>query len=658
MLFDEIVVNFRKVIKILRFDGLKALIRVIHFKQIVALNQRLGKVLRILYFKTKNDQGMDRHKLVMFTGMPYDDIGGGQRSAQLTRAAIRTGIQVLYVYVYPKYDVNKLINVSSKVNIPNLFHKNIKDLTTKDFLNFIDEDTTVVFEIPHLLFIEYFEIAQIRGIRTIFELIDDWSTSLGGDWFNAEVFRKFVMHTDIVFGISKLLIKKMIEMGRKDAIYLPNAANEYIFDNSNIYKRPSDLPEGSIALYIGSLYGEWFGWEYIREAAGKNTNINFCLIGNKPSVIPVQLSENVHFLGEKEIDELPAYLSSAKFCLIPFKPGEITDAILLINIFEYLFMEKPVVSSFTREIMDFPYVSMARNETEFAELCQNLENENSENIIRQSEIKEFISQNSWFLRLQKIIELKGQQNVSAIILIHNNRNIIGRCLKSLFENCSSYLADVLVIDNASEDGGGDYVLENFSKVRLIRNPVNGCSSGRNLGVKYSNGKYLAFIDSDQWFTGSFCFEEALCILESHAGIGAVGWSAGWLDLSGEKIGSSVVDYYPNRAINAKASIKGYRTDVAYLGTGGLFIPKTVFEATGGFDVAYDPTCFEDTDLSFAVKKLGFEIAYRDLTSIQHEAHQTTVASEDTLEYQKLYSRNLNYFLEKWKDYRHFFIKYK
>lgn len=147
MLFDEIVVNFRKVIKILRFDGLKALIRVIHFKQIVALNQRLGKVLRILYFKTKNDQGMDRHKLVMFTGMPYDDIGGGQRSAQLTRAAIRTGIQVLYVYVYPKYDVNKLINVSSKVNIPNLFHKNIKDLTTKDFLNFIDEDTTVVFEI-------------------------------------------------------------------------------------------------------------------------------------------------------------------------------------------------------------------------------------------------------------------------------------------------------------------------------------------------------------------------------------------------------------------------------------------------------------------------------------------------------------------------------
>jgi GT2 family glycosyltransferase len=447
-------------------------------------------------------------------------------------------------------------------------------------------------------------------------------------------------------------------MGRSEAVYLPNAANEYIFDYNQSYKKPSDLPDGSIALYIGSLYGEWFGWEYIREAAVKNANISFCLIGNKPTDIPVLLSKNVHFLGEKKIEELPPYLSSAEFCLLPFKPSKITDAVSPIKAFEYLFMAKPVVSTNMVEVSDLPGIFTARNESEFAILCQNMEDKNIKIKTSKSKIDEFISQNSWFLRLQKIIEIKGRQNVSAIILIHNNRNIIWRCLQSLIENCSPYIADVVVVDNASEDGGGEYVMENFPKVQLIRNPINGCSSGRNLGVKYSSGKYLAFFDSDQWFTSGFCFEEALNILESHTEIGAVGWAAGWLDLDGDNLSGPFVDYFPNRAMNAEAVIKGYRTDVTYLGTGGLFIPRTVFEATGGFDTAYDPTTFEDTDLSFAIKKLGFKIAYRDLSSIRHEAHQTTTASEKSPEYQELFSRNSKYLLNKWIDYKHYFTKKK
>lgn len=656
MFLTDIIANFRKAINVLRIDGLMALFRVIHYKQAVTLNWKLGNIFRRFEINITNDQAIDQHKLVLFTGVPFDDIGGGQRAAQLTRAALRTRIEVLYVYVYPKYDFNRRINVISKINLPHLIHKSIMQLTPKDFLKFINKNTTVIFEIPHPLVIDYLEIARIRGVRTVFELIDDWSTSLGGNWFDDDIFQRFVLHTDIVTGTSMVLTKKLMGMGRNEAVYLPNAGNEYIFDHNRRYERPSDLPDGSVALYIGSLYGEWFGWEYIREAADKNTKISFCLIGDKPSNIPVILSKNIHFLGQKKIEELPPYLSSAEFCLLPFKPGKLTDAVSPIKAFEYLFMAKPVVSTNMVEVADFPSVFTARNESEFAILCQNMEDVNIKIKTIRSEIEEFISHNSWFSRLQKILDIKGRQNVSVVILIHNNRNMIGRCLKSLFENCSSYLADVVVVDNASEDGGGEYVLENFPKVRLIRNPVNGCSSGRNLGAKNSTGKYVAFFDSDQWFTSGFCFEEALNILESHAEIGAIGWAAGWLDLKGEKISGSFVDYFPNRAMNAEVAIKGYRTDVAYLGTGGLFIPRTVFEETGGFDTAYDPTSFEDTDISFAIKKLDFEIAYRDLTGIRHEAHQTTLASEKSPEYLELFSRNSKYLLNKWMDYRHFFIK--
>jgi glycosyltransferase involved in cell wall biosynthesis len=658
MLVKRFIVNIRKVVTVLRHDGFNALFRLLYYKLAVAIDRRIGNIKQKLSLATQRGQGMERPKLVIFTGVPFDDIGGGQRSAQLTRAALKTGGQVLYVYGYPKYDFSKRRNVISKVTFPNILHKHIKELSVKEFLKFIGDNSTVVFEMPHPLFVEYLEIACTRGVRTVFELIDDWSTSLGGDWFRQEVFEKFVLRAEVVTGTSRLLVTQLNDMGRSDAVYLPNAANEYIFDKNATYTRPSDLPDSSVALYMGSLYGEWFGWVYIKEAAKENPHINFCLIGNKPADLPIQFPDNVHFLGEKKIEELPFYLSSADFCLLPFKPSALTDAVSPIKVFEYLFMAKPIVSTNMTEVVEYPYVFTAQNESEYASLCQNVHRDNNPENINQSVIDEFIFRNSWFSRLQKIVEIKGQQNVSAIILIHNNRNIIGRCLQSLVDNCSSYLSEVIVVDNISEDGGGDYVMENFPQVRLVRNSRNGCSSGRNLGVKNSSGKYLAFFDSDQWFTSGFGFEEALNILEAHGEIGAVGWSAGWLNLNQEKLTDTIADYHAYRAVNSRAWRIGYRTDVSYLGSDGLFVPRTVFEATGGFDEAYDPMSFGDTDLSFAIKNLGFEVAYRDLSCIRHQPHQTTKASDSSLEYQKLYSRNSKYFLEKWKDHRHLFVKHK
>ncbi len=651
MFIDKFTQNMKKAIKVVQVDGFIALVRILRYKITIAMNWNLIKIFSRV--DSADEPGFSHRKLVLFAGVPYDDIGGGQRAAQLTRAALRTGIQVLYVYIFPKYDVNKRAQVVSKVNLPHLLHKSIKELTQQEFLKFINQNTTVVFELPHPLYLEYIDLARMRGVRTIFELIDDWSTGLGGDWYSENVFRRYVTDSDTVIGTAKVLTKQLVERGRKDAIYLPNAANEYIFDNTHPYRKPTNLPKGPIALYMGSLYGEWFGWEYIKKSAELNDDHSFCLIGSKPPNLSTLLPKNVYFLGEKRIEDLPKYLSLAEFCLLPFKPGQITDAVSPIKAFEYIFMGKPIIATNMVEVTDFPLVFPANTELEFANQCQKIKGLSINLEAESSNIDKFIAKNSWFLRLQQLIGLSGKQNVSAIILMYNNRHIIERCLRSLLDNCSSYLADVIVVDNASEDGGAEYVLENFPQVRLVKNPVNGCSSGRNLGVQSSTGKYLAFFDSDQWFTSAFCMEEALSILESHAEIGAVGWAAGWLDLSDDNISGPLVDYFPNRAMNAEATIKGYRTDITYLGSGGLFIPRPIFEATGGFDSAYDPTSFEDTDLSFAIKQLGFEIVYRDLTGIRHEAHLTTKAAKKSAEYLELFSRNSKYFLNKWRDYRHF-----
>ena len=273
----------------------------------------------------------------------------------------------------------------------------------------------------------------------------------------------------------------------------------------------------------------------------------------------------------------------------------------------------------------------------------------------------FIYQNSWFSRLENIAsmgrEIEFRKLTSVIVLIHNNSNIIGRCLDSLFLHCAEYLHEVIVVDNASSDGGADFVEREFPSVKVIRNSANGCSSGRNLGVQNASGKYLAFFDSDQWFTSSSCFQEALSILSRDANVGAVGWAAGWFEAGRDDLGGMIADYCQNRAMNDAAIRHGYRSDIGYLGTGGFFLPKSVFDSTDGFDVAYDPTCFEDTDISFQIKKLGFEVCYRDLTGIRHQPHQTTMASAGSDDYQKLFRRNAKYFMEKWSNFPQFFLDY-
>ena len=119
-------------------------------------------------------------------------------------------------------------------------------------------------------------------------------------------------------------------------------------------------------------------------------------------------------------------------------------------------------------------------------------------------------------------------------------------------------------------------------------------------------------------------------------------NAGWFDPG--SVTGPIVDYQPNRAIDYPGV--WYRTDVAYLATSGMLMAKSLFEEIGGFDEAYDPTCFEDTDLSLAIKDAGYRLAYCPYMAIMHLPHQTTQSG--SYAHTKLIKKNGEYFQEKWK----------
>jgi glycosyltransferase involved in cell wall biosynthesis len=107
--------------------------------------------------------------------------------------------------------------------------------------------------------------------------------------------------------------------------------------------RPSDLPDGPLIGYHGSLYGDWFNWEGLRAVARANPTATVILIGEARGV-PKDVPDNVTFLGLKPQGDLPAYLSRLDVGLVPFTVTPTTHAVSPLKVFEYLACGVPVAA--------------------------------------------------------------------------------------------------------------------------------------------------------------------------------------------------------------------------------------------------------------------------------------------------------------------------
>ena len=89
--------------------------------------------------------------------------------------------------------------------------------------------------------------------------------------------------------------------------------------------------------------------------------------------------------------------------------------------------------------------------------------------------------------------------LSVIIPMCNCASVITRCLDSIdYPN-----AEIIVVNDGSKDTGADIVMQyaiTHPHVRLINKERGGVSSARNLGIREARGKYIAFVDADDfWF---------------------------------------------------------------------------------------------------------------------------------------------------------------
>ncbi len=96
--------------------------------------------------------------------------------------------------------------------------------------------------------------------------------------------------------------------------------------------------------------------------------------------------------------------------------------------------------------------------------------------------------------------------VSIIIPVYNAEKTIERCVESLIYGKETNI-EILLIDDCSADNSWDKckkLQEKYKNIRCFQNRKNqGVSYTRNQGIDHANGKYILFVDSDDWVSGNY-----------------------------------------------------------------------------------------------------------------------------------------------------------
>lgn len=97
--------------------------------------------------------------------------------------------------------------------------------------------------------------------------------------------------------------------------------------------------------------------------------------------------------------------------------------------------------------------------------------------------------------------------VSVVVPVYNVEKYIGKCMRSL-TNQTLQDIEIIIVNDGSTDGSIDIVKEyakDNPRIKIYNKENGGLSDARNYGLKKATGKYIAFLDSDDYITTD-CYE--------------------------------------------------------------------------------------------------------------------------------------------------------
>ena len=169
--------------------------------------------------------------------------------------------------------------------------------------------------------------------------------------------------------------------------------------------------------------------------------------------------------------------------------------------------------------------------------------------------------------------------VSVIIINYNGKNLLEKCLESLFKVTYDNF-EVILVDNNSSDETINFITKNYPSIILIKLDSNkGFAEPNNIASKVAKGNFLLFLNNDTIVTPNF-ISELVNVLTHDLKI-AICQSLllkpdGKIDSSGDFIDTIGISY------NSKQQIKEIR-EISSARGASMIIRKEIFEQLHGFD---------------------------------------------------------------------------
>ncbi len=248
-------------------------------------------------------------------------------------------------------------------------------------------------------------------------------------------------------------------------------------------------------------------------------------------------------------------------------------------------------------------------------------------------------------QLELLIEVK--MKVSIIIPNYNGMKYIKNCMDSLYIQLFKKF-EIIIVDNNSIDGSYQFILDNYTQVKLIHLKENyGFSKAVNEGIKAATGEYVVLLNNDtdakeDWLENLLnCIEKDEKIFSCSSKMirynekdkiddaGDQYSILGWAHKSGD--GDNINKYCKDRQVFSSCA-------------GAAIYRRKVFNEIGYFDENFF-AYLEDVDISYRSRIHGYKNVYCSNAEVYHIGSGTSGSRHNSFKV-KLAVRNNIYLIYK------------
>ena len=239
--------------------------------------------------------------------------------------------------------------------------------------------------------------------------------------------------------------------------------------------------------------------------------------------------------------------------------------------------------------------------------------------------------------------------ITILIPVYNEWVITHRCLWSILHYTAGEY-EVIIADDCSTDETAN-IAQYVTGVTVVRQEENqrflkNCNSA----AEKARGDFLLLLNNDTTVTEGWLAPLLKTLDAPNVGIAGpkLLFPNGKLQEAGGIIWNDASGWNYGRADDPSRPQYNYVRETDYVSGAALMIRRSLWQQLGGFDEAFVPAYYEDTDLCFAVRAAGYKVVYQPASTVVHYEGMTngTDLGGGQKQYQVV---NQKRFFEKWQE---------